>query len=63
MARVLPISILRRFSREVLEWLARGASYAEISDKLTISPRTAETHRTNLKRKLDLKTQADSIGL
>jgi DNA-binding CsgD family transcriptional regulator len=28
---------------------------------LTISPRTAETHRTNLMRKLDLKTQADLI--
>jgi two-component system, NarL family, response regulator NreC len=45
--------------REVLEWLARGLTYAEIADKLTISPRTAETHRTNLMRKLDLKTTAD----
>ena len=45
--------------REVLELVARGASYAEIADKLTISPRTAETHRTNLMRKLDLKTSAD----
>ena len=45
--------------REVLEWLARGLTYAEIADKLTISPRTAETHRTNLMRKLDLKTSAD----
>src|SRR5262245_35023812 len=45
--------------REVLELLARGATYAEIAEKLTISPRTAETHRTNLMRKLDLKTRAD----
>ena len=43
----------------MLELVARGASYAEIADKLTISPRTAETHRTNLMRKLDLKTSAD----
>jgi DNA-binding NarL/FixJ family response regulator len=51
--------LLTTREREVLEWLARGASYAEIADKLTISPRTAETHRTNLMRKLDLKTQTD----
>jgi two-component system, NarL family, response regulator NreC len=51
--------LLTAREREVLEFLARGASYAEIADKLTISPRTAETHRTNLMRKLDLKTPAD----
>jgi DNA-binding NarL/FixJ family response regulator len=51
--------LLTAREREVLEWLARGASYGEIADKLTISPRTAETHRTNLMRKLDLKTPAD----
>jgi DNA-binding NarL/FixJ family response regulator len=45
--------------REVLEMLARGMTYAVIGEKLTISPRTAETHRTNLMRKLDLKTQTD----
>jgi DNA-binding CsgD family transcriptional regulator len=38
---------------------ASSLTYAEIADKLTISPRTAETHRTNLMRKLDLKTSAD----
>ncbi len=51
--------LLTAREREVLEWLARGLTYAEIADKLTISPRTAETHRTNLMRKLDLKTSAD----
>jgi DNA-binding NarL/FixJ family response regulator len=51
--------LLTAREREVLELVARGASYAEIADKLTISPRTAETHRTNLMRKLDLKTPAD----
>jgi two-component system, NarL family, response regulator NreC len=51
--------LLTAREREVLELVARGASYAEIADKLTISPRTAETHRTNLMRKLDLKTTAD----
>jgi hypothetical protein len=43
----------------VVEWLARGRTQAEIAEKLTISPRTAETHRTNILRKLDLKCSAD----
>jgi two-component system, NarL family, response regulator NreC len=38
--------LLTAREREVLELLARGMTYAEIADKLTISPRTAETHRT-----------------
>jgi DNA-binding NarL/FixJ family response regulator len=33
--------------------LARGLTYAEIADKLTISLRTAETHGANLMRALD----------
>jgi DNA-binding NarL/FixJ family response regulator len=52
-------ALLTRREREVLELLARGASYTEIAEQLIISPRTAETHRTNLMRKLDLKTPAD----
>jgi DNA-binding NarL/FixJ family response regulator len=51
--------LLTAREREVLESLARGLTYAEIAEKLTISPRTAETHRTNLMRKLDLKTSSD----
>ncbi len=52
-------ALLTAREREVLELLARGASYTEIADKLTISPRTAETHRTNIMRKLDLRSSAD----
>jgi DNA-binding NarL/FixJ family response regulator len=51
--------LLTNREREVLELLARGMTYAEIAGKLIISPRTAETHRANLMRKLDLKTQTD----
>src|SRR5262249_14805599 len=43
-------ALLTTREREVLELLARGASYTEIAEKLTISPRTAETHRTNIMR-------------
>jgi two-component system, NarL family, response regulator NreC len=45
--------------RQVLVLAAQGLSNAEIGDRLTISPRTAETHRTNLLRKLGLKGQSD----
>ena len=51
--------LLTTREREVLELLAHGATYAEIADKLVISPRTAETHRTNLMRKLGLKAPAE----
>lgn len=47
--------------REVLQLAAEGLSYAEIAGKLFISPRTVETHRTNLMRKLNLKTQTDLV--
>jgi DNA-binding NarL/FixJ family response regulator len=52
-------ALLTTREREVLELLARGATYADIADKLTISPRTAETHRTNIMRKLELTSQSD----
>jgi DNA-binding NarL/FixJ family response regulator len=52
-------SLLTNRERKVLELLAHGMTYAEIGEKLAISPRTVETHRANLMRKLGLKTQAD----
>jgi two-component system, NarL family, response regulator NreC len=45
--------------RQVLILAAQGLGNIEIGDRLAISPRTAETHRTNLLRKLGLKGQAD----
>ena len=47
--------------RQVLQLVAQGSTNAEIGSRLSISPRTAETHRTNLMRKLGLQTQADLI--
>jgi DNA-binding NarL/FixJ family response regulator len=47
--------------RQVLQLAAQGATNVEIGTRLSISPRTAETHRTNLMRKLGLKTQADLL--
>ncbi|MDP2137705.1 MAG: response regulator transcription factor [Candidatus Didemnitutus sp.] len=47
--------------REVLQISAEGFSNAEIAEKLFISARTAETHRANLMRKLNLQTQTDLV--
>lgn len=47
--------------REVLHLAADGHTSAEIAGLLSISPRTAETHRANMMRKLGLHAQADLI--
>jgi two-component system response regulator NreC len=53
--------LLTSREREVLALLAEGCNNTEVGERLHISPRTAETHRTNLMRKLDLTTQADLL--
>lgn len=44
--------------REVLAMIARGLSTKEIAAALDIGPRTVETHRSNLMRKLGVKSVA-----
>jgi DNA-binding NarL/FixJ family response regulator len=46
---------------EVLQLLAEGHSGKEIGDRLRISPQTAQTHRRNLMRKLELHSAAALI--
>jgi two-component system, NarL family, response regulator NreC len=53
--------LLTAREREVLQLAAQGMSNAEIGDRLAISPRTAETHRANLLRKLGLTTQTELV--
>jgi DNA-binding NarL/FixJ family response regulator len=47
--------------QEVLTLLAYGHTNAEIAEKLCISERTVETHRTNLMSKLNLKSRAELV--
>ncbi len=56
-----PYETLSTREREVLHLTTEGFSNAEIASKLFISPRTAETHRANMMRKLSLRTQTDLI--
>lgn len=47
--------------RLVLQLAAEGLSNQEVATRLFISPRTAETHRANLMRKLGLRSQTDLV--
>lgn len=47
--------------RLVLQLAAEGLTATAIGEKLFISPRTAETHRANLMRKLNLNSQTDLV--
>ena len=56
-----PLGTLSPREREVLQLATEGYGNPEIAEKLFISPRTAETHRTNLMRKLGLQSQTDLV--
>ena len=47
--------------QEVLTLLALGHTNGEIAEKLCISERTVETHRTNIMSKLGLKSRAELV--
>ena len=47
--------------KEIINLIAQGFSSREIGEKLFISPRTADKHRTNLIEKLQVKNIADLV--
>lgn len=55
------LDILTKREQEVLELLVYGHTNAEVAEKLFISDRTVETHRTNIIGKLGLKSRADLV--
>jgi DNA-binding NarL/FixJ family response regulator len=56
-----PYETLTGRERLILQLASEGLSNPEIAKKLFISPRTAETHRANLMRKLSLHSQTDLV--
>ena len=56
-----PYESLTNREREVFQMVAEGHSSTEIAERLTISARTVETHRSNLMRKLGLGNQTELI--
>ena len=55
-------AILTPREKEILVYIARDFSNKEIAARLFISPRTVDTHRTQLMRKLDLHTTAAIVA-
>lgn len=47
--------------REIVQLLAEGMTNKEVAAKLNISAKTAETHRTNVMRKLDLHSVSELV--
>lgn len=56
-----PYESLTRREREVLHLLAEGLGRSEIAERLALSPRTIETHRANVMRKLEFRTPAELV--
>jgi DNA-binding NarL/FixJ family response regulator len=52
-----PLELLTDREREILQLLAEGKSRQEISDMLSVSPKTVDSHRANLMGKLDLNNE------
>jgi len=50
-----PMALLTDREFEVFEMIGKGREVREISEALGVSPKTVETHRTNIKEKLKLK--------
>jgi two-component system response regulator NreC len=55
------LSLLTPREQEVCRLLAYGYTNAEVAEKLFISDRTVETHRTNIMSKLGLKSRAELV--
>lgn len=56
-----PRNILSKRELEVLKFFSEGFSNKEISDKLFISQRTVESHKTHIMQKLQLKSQVEMV--
>src|SRR5438105_2154432 len=50
-----PMALLTDRKFEIFQLIGKGREVREISDALGVSPKTVETHRTNIKAKLKLK--------
>ena len=58
-----PISVLTKREVEILKYLAQGKPNKDIGKLLHISSRTVDTHRSNILKKLNLRTNAELVRL
>ncbi|XAM00815.1 response regulator transcription factor [Phycisphaeraceae bacterium D3-23] len=59
---ISPIDSLTDRELQVLELLGNGHTSQEIADKLFVSPKTVETHRTHLKEKLGVASVPELVS-
>ena len=59
--KIREISTLTPREREVVQMVAEGKSTKEVAEKLKISAKTADTHRTNVMRKLKLHSVSELV--
>lgn len=53
-----PLDLLTDREREILQLLAEGKTRQEVSELLSVSPKTVDSHRANLMSKLELNNEA-----
>ncbi|HWZ62796.1 MAG TPA: response regulator transcription factor [Steroidobacteraceae bacterium] len=56
-----PANVLSAREREIVQLLAEGASNKEVARALDISVKTAETHRSNIMRKMQFESLSDLV--
>lgn len=54
--------LISRRERQVMQMIASGLTYSEISDMLNISPQTAKTHIRNIYYKLKVNSKSQAIA-
>lgn len=57
-----PVPELAPREREVLSWITQGKSTKDIASHLGLSPKTVDTHRTNMMNKIGAHSVADVIA-
>ncbi len=57
----ISIKLLTRREREVLKLIVKGMTSKEVAEKLSISKRTVDVHRTNIMQKLQVDNLAELI--
>jgi DNA-binding NarL/FixJ family response regulator len=55
--------VLTTREREIVKYVTQGLSHTQIGEKLFISPRTVDTHRTNIMRKFEVNSIAELTKL
>lgn len=56
-----PVLLLTQREHDVLRYIAEGQANKQIAQTLNLSVRTVETHRLNIRRKLNIEGQAELI--